>query len=420
MNVNGPVKALLLSVAADPMPAIATLQRLTPEFLCFFLPESVKSLVESDIHPRLSSMPQRWDWIFTEHPESFALSHRALAENLPPLLKTWQIAPGELVVDLTSASSGMAAAMALVTLPFTSNVITLKPGDGEQGRDGNEGERDGRACTWSESNPWDEHAVWLRHEAGNLFNQGAYKGASQAFRNLERRVSGGGKPLYRALADLAQGYTLWDQLQYRQAWDKLKSAHKSLTLASAWGGPIGIDTTLRRVKEHIQFLEHIVLDPQEIKSKIALDLLAQAKRRADRDRDGEFATRILFRALEAFAQTKLFIHYHIKSWDVRLEQLPQALQETCRTCYLNDMDGKYRLPLHAQFRVLAGLGDTMGQTFLGQWATMKTLIDAADHAILGEGFEPIKIERFHQLYELVLKLSSVHSSDLPAFPTLNL
>jgi len=407
-------------VAADPMPAVATIQRLTPEFLCFFLPESLKSLVESDIYPQLSFIPQRWDWVFTEHPESFALSHRALTEKLPSLLETWQIASGELVVDLTSASSGMAAAMALVTLPFTSKIIMLESGDAERGNDRNAGKAGGTACTWSESNPWDEQAIWFRQEAGAFFNRGEYKAASQALRSLERRVSGNGKPLYRALADLAQGYALWDQLQYRQAWDKLKSALKALTFASAWGGPTGIDTTLRRVKGNVQFLEHIVLDPQEIKPKIALDLLAHAKRRADRDRDGEFATRILFRALEAFAQTNLFSHHRIKSWDVRLEQLPQALQETCRTCYLNDIDGKYRLPLQAQFRVLAGLGDPMGQTFLGQWATMKTLIDAADHAVLGEGFEPIKIERFHQLYELVLKLSGMHGSDLPVFPTMNL
>ena len=49
--------------------------------------------------------------------------------------------------------------------------------------------------------------------------------------------------------------------------------------------------------------------------------------------------------------------HKIKSWDVSPDQLPRALQEICRTCYLEDIDGKYKLPLQAQFRVLAGLGD---------------------------------------------------------------
>ena len=82
------------------------------------------------------------------------------------------------------------------------------------------------------------------------------------------------------------------------------------------------------------------------------------------------------------------------------------------------MDGKYRLPLQAQFRALAGLGDAMGETFLAQWPKIKTLIDAADHAVLGEGFEPIKSERYHQLYDAVLKLTGTNTADLPKFPVM--
>jgi hypothetical protein len=51
---------------------------------------------------------------------------------------------------------------------------------------------------------------------------------------------------------------------------------------------------------------------------------------------------------------------------------------------------------------------------------MKSLFDAADHALLGHGFEPIKPERFHQLYDLVLKLTGVVPADLPEFPSFNI
>ena len=104
--------------------------------------------------------------------------------------------------------------------------------------------------------------------------------------------------------------------------------------------------------------------------------------------DPETAMVSLVRALEAFAQRQLFKHYQIKTWDVQPEQLPQALQETCRSCWLEDLDGKYKLPLQAQFRALAGLGDQMGQAFLREWPTMKPLLDAANHAVLGHGFRP--------------------------------
>ena len=128
----------------------------------------------------------------------------------------------------------------------------------------------------------------------------------------------------------------------------------------------------------------------------------------------------LVRALEACAQRQLFKQYKIKSWDVQPEQLPEALRETCRTCYLDDVDGKYKLPLQSQWRALAGLGDPMGQAFLRDWPKMKPLLDAANHAVLGHGFEAVKGERAQQLSDMVMKLTGVNESSLPKFPTLNL
>ena len=129
---------------------------------------------------------------------------------------------------------------------------------------------------------------------------------------------------------------------------------------------------------------------------------------------------VLLRALEAFAQSALFKQHQIKTWDVRPEQLPQALREPCERCYLDDVDGKYKLPLYAQFRALAGLGHQMGQSYLAHWAKMKPLFDAASHAVLGHGFETGKAERFHQLYDIVVKLTNVQESSLPKFPILKL
>lgn len=420
MSADGPVKALLLTVAQESAPAIASLQRLSPEMVCFFLAEHSKPLVESDVPSQLPRMPQRWDWIITPDPQSFADCHKVLAEQLPPLLRTWGVSGGELAIDLASATPPMAAAMSLVGFPYAAKVISLSEAGPEQGaalKTLTLGEK-----TWREiqCNPWDEETPRIRQEASDYFNQGAFSVAARVFRLIESRVSGGLKPLYRALADLAEGYRLWDQFHYRLAWEKLKTAAKALDLASAWGGPAGTANLLRAVKDNIRFLERIVLDPQEIKPMVAYDLLAHAKRKTDRHRDVEIGTRVLIRALEAFAQSQLFQQHRVKSWDVNPEQLPEALRDTCRSCFLNDVDGKYRLPLHAQFRVLAGLGDAMGQTFLAQWPKMKSLIDAADHAVLGQGFEPIKTERFHQLYDTVLKLSGIHEADLPKFPTMTL
>jgi CRISPR-associated protein (TIGR02710 family) len=380
--------------------------------VCFFLQESCKHVVESDVHPALSQMPQRWDWILTPDTESFSACHKALAQGLGPLLTTWNVSPGELAIDLTSASPAMASAMTLVGFPFSTQVWLVPANSSQEEISGSSTQLD------PSENPWDEEAPRLRQEACDLFNNGWHEAAARAFHTLEHRISGGLKPFYRALADIAQGYGLWEQLLYRLAWEKLKNGIKALELASVWGGPPGMERVITTLKGNARFLESLVLDAKEIKPSLALDLLAWAKRRGDRGRELEMATRVLLRGLEAAAQAQLSDRFKLKSWDITVEQLPKDLQDTCRTRYLNEIDGKYRLPLQAQFQALAGLGDPMGQRFTTEWPKMKSLFDAADHAVLGYGFEPLKAERFHQLYELTMKLTGTAASDLPVFPSL--
>jgi CRISPR-associated protein (TIGR02710 family) len=418
MTQDQPVAALVIALTDDPQGAVYAINRLQPDSLCFVLPERAKPLVESQVQPHLRQMPRRWDWVPLPDSESFPSCYETIARFLPELLRTWGIEPGALVVDLTGATPAMAGTLTLVTMPVTSRIVSLVAA--KDGRDGERVTVGGGERLWVAANPWDEGAVVLRRDGCELFNRGAFLAAGSVFHQIEARVSGGQKPLYRAFADLAEGYEFWERFHYRQAWDKLKTSVKAMEMASLFGGPPGLKAVLPAIKANAGFLENLVLDPVEVKDLLALDLLAHAGRRLRVARDAEGAMQALIRALEASAQRQLFRQHRIKTWDVQPEQLPQALQEICRTCYLEDIDGKYKLPLQAQFRALAGLGDQMGQSFLREWPTMKPLLDAANHAVLGHGFEPVKPERVQQLYEVVIKLSGISETSLPKFPVLNL
>ncbi|UVT18943.1 MAG: TIGR02710 family CRISPR-associated protein [Nitrospira sp.] len=418
MAKDQPVKVLVIALVDDAMSAVYSINRLTPEALCFVLPEGSKALVESAVQPNIQQMPRRWDWIVLAETAEFPTSYQTLARSLPELLRTWEVQPGELVVDVSGATPAMAGALTVVALPWTSRLVELSPA--REGLDGDRIELGTKTLVWTQSNPWDEQATVSRREGCELFNRGLFHAAAKLFHDVELRVSGGQKPLYRALTDLADGYELWERFHYRQAWDKLKTATKALEMASLWGGPPGLKSVVPPIKANAGFLEKIVLDSAEVKEFVPLDLLAHAGRRLLAGRDPEAAMVSLVRALEAFAQVRLHKAHKMRSWDVAPEQLPQALQEMCRTCYLEDIDGKYKLPLQAQFRVLAGLGDQLGQTFLREWQKMKPLLDAANHAVLGHGFEPIKSERVQQLYEVIVRLTGVAESSLPKFPVLSL
>ncbi len=418
MAQDQPVKALVIALTDQAAAAVYAINRLQPESLCFVLPEEAKALVESEVQPKIEHMPRRWDWVVMAETGEFVGCYQTLARTLPEMLRTWEVQPGELVVDVTGATPAMAGALTLVTMSMSSRIVSLVPA-----REGQEEDRidiAGHPCVWTQGNPWDEAATVSRREGCDLFNRGLFAAAAKLFRAVEARVSGGQKPLYRAFADLADGYDLWERFHYRQAWEKLKTAVKAFEMASLWGGPPGLTSLLPAIKANAGFLEKLVLDPAPVKDMQALDLLAHAGRRLHGAHDPEAAMVALVRALEAFAQRQLFKQYQITTWDVQLEKLPQALRETCRSCWLEDLDGKYKLPLQAQYRALAGLGDQMGQAFLREWPTMKPLLDAANRAVLGYGFEPVKAERVQQLYEVVVKLSGVSETSLPKFPILNL
>jgi CRISPR-associated protein (TIGR02710 family) len=418
MAQDQPIKTLVLALIEDAASAVYSINRLNPECLCFVLPESGKALVESDVQPKIQQMPRRWDWIVVADGMEFPSTYQTIAGSLPDLLRTWEVQPGEVVVDLSGATPAMAGALTLAALPWTSRVVELTPA--REGLDEDRVELGAKTLVWTQINPWDEQGAVSRREGCELFNRGQFHAAAKIFHDIELRVSGGQKPLYRAFSDLAEGYELWQRFHYRQAWDKLKIGTKALEMASLWGGPPGLKPVIPPIKANAGFLEKLVLDPADVKEFVPLDLLAHAQRTLLMGRDPEAAMTALVRALEAFAQVRLYKSYKIKSWDVPPDQLPQGLQEVCRTCYLDDIDGKYKLPLQAQFRVLAGLGDQLGQAFLREWQKMKPLLDAANHAVLGHGFEPIKSERVQQFYEVVVRLTGVTESSLPRFPVLNL
>jgi CRISPR-associated protein (TIGR02710 family) len=417
MAQDQPVKALVIALTGHAAAAVYSINRLQPDSLCFVLPEGAKALVESDVQPKIEHMPKRWDWVVLTETGDFVGCYQTIARTLPEMLRTWDVQPGELVVDVTGATPAMAGALTLATLSLSSRIVSLVAA-----REGQEEEKvdiAGQPFIWTQGNPWDEAATVSRREGCELFNRRLFSAAAKLFRDVEARVSGGQKPLYRAFGDLADGYDLWERFHYRQAWEKLKTAVRAFEMAALWGGPPGLTSLLPAIKANAGFLERLVLDPAPVKDLQAHDLLAHAGRRLHGLHDSEAAMVSLVRALEAFAQRQLFKHYQIKTWDVQPEQLPQALRETCRSCWLEDLDGKYKLPVQAQFRTLAGLGDQMGQAFLREWPTMKPLLDAANHAVLGHGFEPVKAERVQQLYDVVVKLSGVGEASLPKFPVLN-
>ena len=125
MPADIPVKALILAFTDAPALAGYVINRLQSELLCFFVPESAKILVEEAVQPLVQQMPKRWDWVVTPNPTDVIACHQALSRTIHDLFRTWAVQVGDVVVDLTGATPAMAAALAMVSQPWTSRVISL-------------------------------------------------------------------------------------------------------------------------------------------------------------------------------------------------------------------------------------------------------------------------------------------------------
>ncbi len=236
--MQGPVKALLVSVGGDLAPTIFAINRLRPEALCFFVAEARQGEIDREIIPKIEQPPRQWDQIVTPDPEDLVPCCRALLREIPGLISRWGIEPSQLTIDYSGGTKTMAAALALCAAEVSSTFhMVVSKG---QANGGTEAAVGGEARAVHQGNPWDELAASGRREAAAAFNQARYREAADLFRKIEKRVSGGAKPLYKSLADLSEGYAFWDAFDYREGWNRLQSAKKGLEMAALFGGPSGL------------------------------------------------------------------------------------------------------------------------------------------------------------------------------------
>ena len=386
-------KALLVSVGESPEPVINTIHELRPECLCFFASEEARSMINNDIIPKLVERPPWMAEIVIGDAHDLLACYKAITGRWTELQKNWRLEPGDWTVDYTGGTKPMVAALVLATADDSS----------------------GYRHTGRQINPWDELAIRERHEAAILFGRGRYSQTAEIFSRLAKRVSGGEKHLYKALADIAEGYGLWDNFQHKQAWEKLKPAQKSLEMATVYGGPPGLKAFTAKLKESLAFLEKLAMGMPGIRQEHFLDLMANARRRAVLERRYDDALAHLCRALEAYGQIRLASR-GISTSDVQPEQIPQEVRSEFAGKYLDNVDNRIRLPLYGSYKILELLKDPAGLAFIELWPQIKLLLDSRNKTILAYGLEPVKRERFEEMLKLACRISGVNEGAIPGFP----
>ncbi len=186
-------------------------------------------------------------------------------------------------------------------------------------------------------------------------------------------------PLDKSLRDklvearvICEAFDLWDTFNHQ----------KALELIEPYGS---------RFYPYIINLKNILGKSKATDYEIVSDLLNNAERRAAQKHYDDAVAR-LYRAIELFAQIRLEKEYDYKSGEMRLEQLPDHLQEEYRR---RIRDGKLMLGLREDYELLLKLGDPFGKAFKQKEGKIIDAIKRRNSSISGgHGLTPLKEEDF--------------------------
>lgn len=420
-NTSEKPKAMLVNVGGATAPAVHALNEQQPPFVCFFVSADSRPLINK-ILPALNYRLKHFDWIETPSPQDLVACYRVLARDLPGILRKWEVEPNELAVEYTAGTKPMSVAAVLATIDSSSQYFYVGSKD-PQGRDkGGIGVvLDGREWTWFQSNPWTELAVKARQEIAFLFNHGSFTDAYERARRLSTVVPPDMRDVYRALADLIEGYALWDRFEYKKAQQKIFSSLQKLKLFVA-GRPDPLRPVLDIVEQNAEFLRKHNKKGEEAQRLDVLDLIANAIRRAEVARKYDDAVARLYSALEALSRNRLLNQYQIKTSAVLPSQIPDEIREQFVRLYSDPEhpEAGLRLGLKASYRLLESLGDELGAKYKAHETELNKVLRARNQSRLAHGTEPIKPETYQKMRDIVLAFAEVKEDDLPHFPRLEL
>ena len=130
------------------------------------------------------------------------------------------------------------------------------------------------------------------------------------------------------------------------------------------------------------------------------DLIANSERRFAQGRYDDGIAR-LYRALEWLAQIRLRTKYGIDSNDVNLELVPEQLREQFHP--RGSQAGKVRIDLVKDYRLLAALGDELGDWWQANERQLIGNLEVRNHSILAHGEKPITDQEYLNFKDTIVE-----------------
>ena len=378
----------------------SSIHKIYPDYIVFFASEIsknvidyVKELFEADDDEFIEG--QDYEIVILEQVDNFNNCFEAFEQ------KIWQLDilsedKYEIIMDYTSGTRTMSAAMACCGMFYSKDLITVS-GDN----------KNGIVTPGTESiqyqNLYKVYDKFSLMRIRNYFNANRFYTASEILNNIvDEKIN------KENLLNLVKAYYAWDNMDFIVAYDYLTKVDLD---------GFELSEIKDDLKINLKALGAIVRSPHENLKNcyILASLINNSIRRAEEYKYDDAIAR-LYRAFELIAQIRLSTYRLISSdLDINVLLEKNVNQEFIDSLEKTRVDGKIKIGLIKDFEVLAELGDDLGLYFAENRNKINNLTIKRNNSILAHGLESLDKEDFDQFEELVENLARKLDKDMDKF-----
>jgi len=274
----------------------------------------------------------------------------------------------EVCVDFTSGTKAMSAGLAIAAVARGLGYMVYVGG-----RRGKEGRVEKGKEVVKILKPSEVLTDFIQMEAMRLFNAHQFPAAL----SLLEQTNQSGE--IEELSKLCKAYMLWDWFDHEGALEIFNQMGREVI--EKWSNQIAVNKGW--LNELVKNLKQARAE-FKVPEGLLVDLMANAKRRVEEERWIDAVAR-LYRLTELIAQYRL-IQKGIDSSNITLEKLPEELRESYRRKI--DEEGKVKLGLEEDYKLLAAMGDTLGAKFQEN-KRLRNALKSRNFSIAGHGFNPV-------------------------------
>lgn len=331
-------RGAILSLGGTPTPIIEALKRRPVECALFVVSDKSEPQVEQSVLPAIGYSLQ-WECVRMDDPDDLNACYEQIRLALRSWLDRRRLRPEEAYFDLTGGTKPMSAALTLAAveqIPYYHYV------SGDREKDGL-----GTVITGTERpvtglNPWMRIAIRQRELATRLYEQGHVEAAAELLEEAAQIAPDKSETL-KVFAGLCQVLSRLDLFEFKGLSNELSRLQPRLEISFEHHGDHHLIAWLHDLRTHLQALDSEHRRQQDYPRSL-LELLANARRRRQQARYDDAVAR-LYRAVELFAQNRLYRAFGAKCGRIPLDSLDARLAADLRASFPDALIEGNRLQL---------------------------------------------------------------------------